>query len=130
MAKKLSKAKVDYIKRNYGKQALCEIADRLDIAHETVRHYALKLGLREVCKRNQRNYRRNEYPDYIPGQRIKIPTQSGDKSWTRITRNATVLEVYKEKLHVLLAIDGQYPGVQLRYDVSYFDLWANRAVVI
>lgn len=134
----LTQGQREYIIRHYMEETAEKIAAEIGSTKSIVVKYANQRGLRKYRKNDR--YIHNgiafvppqspQYPDYTPGQRIKVPTQSGDKSWTRITRGATVLEVYKKKRRVLLAIDGQCPGVKLRYDVDYFDLWANRAVVI
>lgn len=130
MAKKLSKAKIEYIKKNYGSQTPQEIADRLDISCDTVRRYTIKLGLRKIERKEFAFIppKQLQRTTYTPGQRIKIHTQAGDKSWSRITRGATVLEVYPRG--VLVGIDGKCPGVQLRYSIDYFDLQTGAAVVI
>lgn len=129
----------EYIKAHYKEKTVQEIIMHIGSTKSIIVKYANQQGLRKYRRDLHKNGhtettfippKHPQYPDYTPGQRIKIPTQSGDKSWTRITRGATVLEVYKNKRRVLLAIDGQCPGVKLRYDVSYFDLATNRAVVI
>ena len=130
--KRLTDEQKAYIIQHYREQKAVDIAEELGVSKSTVVTYANRQGLRKFEREEfaSATPKKIPYPDYTPGQRIKIPTQSGDKSWTRITRGATVLEVYKNKRRVLLAIDGQCPGVKLRYDVDYFDLWSNRAVVI
>lgn len=130
--KRLTTEQKAYIMKHYKEHKVIDIAAELGLSQGAVVSYANRHGLRktEQDKLASVSQKELQYPAYKVGQRIKIPTQSGDKSWTRITRGATVLEVYENKRRVLLAIDGQCPGVQLRYDIHYFDLWANKAVII
>lgn len=138
MPKKMSltQGQKEYIIRHYMEETAEKIAAEIGSTKSIVVKYANQRGLRKYRKNDRYIHtemafippKHLQYPTYTPGQRIKILTQSGDKSWTRITRGATVLEVYAR--FVMLGIDGKCPGVQLRYGIDKYDLVTDRAVVI
>lgn len=138
MARKtrLTAGQKEYIVQHYMEQAAEKIAKEIGSTKSIVVRYANHQGLRKYRKEYRYTHtgqafippKQLQRPAYAAGQRIKVHTQAGDKSWTKITRGATVLEVYPRG--VLVGIDGKCPGVQLRYSIDYFDLQTGAAVVI
>ncbi len=128
--KRLTTEQKEYIIKNYKERKVIDIAEELGLSQGAVSSYANRHGLRKTERDKFAAVTQKEiqYPAYKVGQRIKIHTQSGDKSWSRITRGATVLEVYRKL--VLLEVDSKCSGAPLRICMDKYDLAMNRAVVI